>query len=186
MDISFLTGPEVDALGFSSVGENVLISRAAGILGAQNISIGSNVRIDAFSLLTATDGFIEIQNNVHIASYCSLVGRGGVVLKDFSGLSHGVRIFSASDDYSGKFLTNPTVPSSRTNVKVALVQLCEHVIVGANSVILPGVTIGEGSAVGAQSLVNKSLKEWGVYSGTPARFVRARSNDLLLFLPKIN
>jgi galactoside O-acetyltransferase len=183
MDISFLTQSEVANLGFSSVGQNVLISRAAGIIGAHNISIGCNVRIDAFSLLTASEGYINIRNNVHIASYCSLVGRGGVVLKDFSGLSHGVRIFSASDDYSGAFLTNPTVSQTSTNVQVALVELNEHVIVGANTVILPGVTIGEGSAIGAQSLVTKTLGEWGIYSGAPARLIRVRSKELLKFVP---
>jgi galactoside O-acetyltransferase len=90
-----------------------------------------------------------------------------------------VRVFSASDDYSGKFLTNPTVPITMTNVSVAEVFVGEHVIVGANSVILPGVKIGEGSAVGAQSLVARSLEPWGIYSGCPAKFLKTRSSSLL-------
>ena len=184
-DISFFTESELDQLGLAKVGSNVQISRAVAILGASNIEIENDVRIDAFSILTAVEGFIKIGSNVHIASYCSILGRGGVTLSRYSGLSHGVRVFSASDDYSGNYLTNPTVASSMTNVSVAEVFLDEHVIVGANSVLLPGVKIGKGSAVGAQSLVTKSLEPWGIYSGCPAKFLKKRSTSLLeLISPK--
>ena len=179
IDISFYTESELPQLGLAKIGSNVLISKAAAILGGANIEIENDVRIDAFSILTAVQGFIKIGSNVHIASYCSILGRGGVTLSRYSGLSHGVRVFSASDDYSGKYLTNPTVPITMTNVSVAEVFVGEHVIVGANSVILPGVKIGEGSAVGAQSLVARSLEPWGIYSGCPAKFLKTRSSSLL-------
>ena len=82
-----------------------------------------------------------------------------------SGLSHGVKIYTKSDDYSGKFLTNPTVPEEYTSKKTGSVILGKHAIIGSNSIVLPGVTIGEGTAVGALSLVTKSLGEWGVFFG---------------------
>jgi acetyltransferase-like isoleucine patch superfamily enzyme len=100
-------------------------------------------------------------------------------LKDFSGLSQGVRIYSGTDDYTGKSLTNPTVPHKYLKVKIAPVILGKHVIVGSGSVILPGLTIGDGSSVGALSLVTKSLDEWGVYFGSPAKKLKARSKDML-------
>jgi galactoside O-acetyltransferase len=53
------------------------------------------------------------------------------------------------------------------------------VLIGSGSVVLPGVTIGEGSAVGALSLVSMSLDEWGVYFGSPAKRIKARSKNLL-------
>ena len=102
-----------------------------------------------------------------------------MVLEDFSGLSQGVRIYSGSDDYSGASLTNPTVPSEFLNGKKKLVKIGKHVIIGSGSVVLPGVSIGEGSSVGALSLVTKSLDAWGVYFGTPVKKLRDRKRDLL-------
>ena len=59
------------------------------------------------------------------------------------------------------------------------VNLGRHVIVGSGSILLPGTAIGEGSAVGALSLVNRALDEWGVYFGIPAKRLKPRSRDLL-------
>ena len=91
------------------------------------------------------------------------------MLSVFSGLSQSVRIYSSSDDYSGKSLTNPTVPKKYLNVKIKPVVIGRHVVIGSGSVVLPGANIGNGSSVGALSLVTKSLEEWGIYLGTPAK-----------------
>ena len=76
-------------------------------------------------------------------------------------------------------MTNPTVHEEYTSEEVGGVTLGRHVIIGANSVILPGVTIGDGAAVGALSLVTKNLGEWGVFFGSPAKHLKKRSKDLL-------
>ena len=52
-------------------------------------------------------------------------------------------------------------------------------MIGACSVIFPNITIGEGTAVGAMSLVNKSLEDWKIYVGIPVRFIKQRSKSLL-------
>ncbi|TPG12982.1 acyltransferase [Sphingomonas koreensis] len=166
-------------MGFKSIGENVSISTDCIIIGLGNISIGDHTRIDSGTAIFANGADITIGCNVHISGGCHLAGRGGITMEDFSGLSQGVRIFSASDDYSGAYMTNPTVPEEFTNATIEPVVLGRHVIVGAGSVILPGCSIGEGSAVGALALVAKPLAQWGIYAGNPARLVRERSRDLL-------
>ena len=100
-------------------------------------------------------------------------------MSNFSGLSQGVRIYTRTDDYSGKTLTNPTIPKKFTGIKSGKVTLGKHVIIGSGSVILPSVTIGDGSSVGALSLVNKNLEEWGMYFGSPAIRIKNRSKSLL-------
>ncbi len=100
-------------------------------------------------------------------------------MADFSGLSPGVRIFTLGDDYSGETLTNPSVPSQYTGGVRGTVTLKRHVIIGANTVILPNLTIGEGTSVGALSLVTKDLEPWGIYAGRPARRLKNRKKDLL-------
>ena len=176
---NYLESEELRHLGFKCVGSNVKIAKNATIIGLNNISIGNNVRIDGNVVIAAHSGSLSLGNYIHIGSGCYLGCAGGIALEDFSGLSQGICIYSGTDDYSGASLTNPTVPKKYLNVKYAPVILEKHVIVGSGSVILPGVTIGQGSSVGALSLVTKSLDEWGVYFGAPAKKIKTRKKDLL-------
>jgi acetyltransferase-like isoleucine patch superfamily enzyme len=169
----------VEAKGFASVGRNVLISDRASFYGAERIAIGNNVRIDDFCVLSAGVDGIAIGNYVHVAVYSSLIGRGRIVLSDFCNISSRVSIYSSSDDYSGATMTNPMVPETFTGVRHDKVTVGRHVIVGCGSVVLPGVTLGDGVAIGALSLVNKDCRAFGIYAGAPAKFVRERKRDLL-------
>lgn len=174
---SFYDEEELKQLGFKRVGENVKISRKASIYGAGNISIGNNVRIDDFCILS---GCIEIGNFVHIAAYTSLfAGTVGIIMKDFSCLSSRCAVYAISDDYSGNSLTNPMVPDQYRKVQESQVVLEKHVLVGTGSTILPGVILGEGTSVGAMSLINKSLEPWGMYVGIPCKKIREREKNIL-------
>lgn len=166
-------------MGFAAVGENVMISSLASFYNCANISIGSNVRIDDFCVLASGAGGIVIGSYIHIGVGSTLIGSGRITMSDFSGLSSRVSIYSSSDDYSGATMTNPMVPKEYTGVAHADVYLGRHVIVGSGSVILPGVTLEIGVAVGALSLVIKNCKEFGIYSGNPARRISDRKRDLL-------
>ena len=176
----FYTDEELSHLPFKHIGSNVKIKKTAGLYFVENISLGDNVRIDDFSIIVASTNLTFISSNVHIASHCYIAASGGFTMNAFSGLAPGVCIFTGSDDYSGKKLTNPTVPKKYTGGTTAPVILGRHVIIGTNSVILPGVNIDDGSSVGAQSLVTKSLDAWGVYFGSPVRKIKNRSKELLL------
>lgn len=181
-DNGFYSKAELQSAGFKALGKNVLISKNITIVGVANISIGNDVRIDDFCMLIAPgNGYIHIGNNVHIAAYCLLSAGNGIVLENYSGLSHGVKVYSRTDDYGGDFLTNPTVPDEYTGVIGGVVTISKHVIVGAGTVILPGITIGEGASVGAQSLITKNLEPWFVYFGLPAKKLKKRKKGLLKF-----
>lgn len=166
--------------GFRALGHNVRIARNCTIVGAENISIGDNVRIDGYcTLIAAGAGRIDLGSFIHIGGYCALLAAEGITMDDFSGLSWGVQIYTRSDDFSGRSMTNPTVPTRYTGAKGGAVSLGRHVIIGAGCVVLPALTVGEGVAVGALSLVAGSLDEWGIYSGIPARHIKERSRQLL-------
>jgi acetyltransferase-like isoleucine patch superfamily enzyme len=178
-DSSYYAESELAQLGFRQLGANVLISRFARIYSPETISVGNHVRIDDFCVLSGGAGIV-LGNYVHVAAFCALYGAASIVLEDFSGLSARVTVYTASDDYSGKSLTNPTVPARFKPLgERAPVLIKRHAIVGTNSTIMPGVTIGEGAAVGAHSFVTKDCQEWGVYFGSPAKRIGARSRDLL-------
>lgn len=177
--MGMLTPQQIQAMGFTAVGSNVQISDKASFYGVSRISLGSNVRIDDFCVLSAGVGGIQIGNHIHIAIYTALIGAGSIKIEDFCNLSSRVSIYSSSDDYSGASLTNPTVPDTFKQVQHAPVHLSKHVIVGSGSVILPGITLEEGVAVGALSLVTKNCTAFGIYAGNPARRIKERKHDLL-------
>lgn len=174
-----LSRSDIESMGFASLGENVLISDRASFYNCSKISLGNNVRIDDFCVLSAGVGGIEIGNFVHIAVYSSLIGAGKITLSDFCNISSRVSIYSSSDDYSGAAMTNPMVPDTYTNVLNADVLLGKHVIVGSGSIILPGVVISEGGAVGALSLIRDNCRAFGIYAGTPAKYIKERKRGLL-------
>ena len=177
--MAMLSRDAIERMGFASVGDNVHISDRASFYGTARIALGSNVRIDDFCVLSGGIGGISIGQHVHIAVFSSLIGAGKITLGDFCNISSRVSIYSSSDDYSGANMTNPTVPSEFTGVTHADVLLGKHVIVGCGSVILPSVTLEEGVAVGALSLVNRNCKAFGIYAGNPARRVKERKRNLL-------
>lgn len=181
--MSWLSRESILAMGFAEVGENVCLSDRASYYNCGKIRIGSQVRIDDYCVLSAGEGGIVIGDYVHIAVYSSLIGKERIELMDFSGLSSRVSIYSSNDDYSGRFMTNPTVPSEFSGVTHAGVLLCKHVIVGAGSVVLPGVVLNEGAAIGALSLVNKDCERFSIYTGVPA-VRRAKRREGLLELEK--
>ena len=111
----YYTSKELRKFGFLSVGENVLIAKNCTIIGLENISIDSNVRVDGGVTFAAKKGFLEIGKNVHIGGGCHFSCSGGIRLLDFSGISQGGKIYSVSDDYSGKSMTNPTLPEKYLN-----------------------------------------------------------------------
>lgn len=175
--MAYLSESQLQALGFKSIGKNVKISDKASIYNPEYIELGDFSRIDDFCVIS---GNVTIGKYVHIAPFCLVAGgEKGVIMDDFSGLAYGVQVFSQSDDYSGRTLTNPTVDTKFKNERKATVRIGRHVIIGARSIVFPGVDLAEGCSVGAMTLVNKSTDPWGIYLGNPARRIKERKKDLL-------
>lgn len=175
----YYTEKELFDFGFKKIGTGVLISSDARIYGQENISIGNNVRIDDFVTISAVNGFVDIKNNVFIARGCHISGFYGVILHDFSSMAANTIIYSASDDYSGNFLTAQAIPQEYTSHIGGLVDVGKHVIIGAGTVIIGACNIGTGCSIGSMTLVIKDLTEWNVYAGIPAKIIKSRSNKLL-------
>jgi acetyltransferase-like isoleucine patch superfamily enzyme len=175
--MAYLDDIELKKLGFKSIGTGVRISDKCSIYNPECIDLGSNCRIDDYCIIS---GNVSIGNYCHITPMCLIAGgHPGVHLSDFVTLAYGVKIFSQSDDYSGSSMVNSLIPKKFKNEFFARVSIGRQVIIGANSVVLPGVVIGEGCSFGAMSLVLKSTQPWGIYVGQPVRRIRERSKDLI-------
>lgn len=175
--MAYYTEEQLQNLGFKHIGKNVKISDKASIYNHDQIEIGDNSRIDDFCVIS---GRIIIGRNVHIAPFCLVAGgEKGIVFEDYSGLAYQVQVFTQSDDYSGKTMTNPTIPTFYKKEVKKEILIKKHSIVGAGSIIMPGVILEEGTSVGAMSLVRKSTDEWSIYLGNPAKKIMNRKKDLL-------
>lgn len=174
----FYSQEQLQKFNFKSFGKNVLISDRASIYNSSNIEIGDNVRIDDFCILSPGSS-LKFGSYIHVACYASIIGAGSVVFEDYTCISGRVSIYTSNDDYSGNTMTNSMVPDRCKNVTHGPVVLKKHVLVGAGSIILPNVTIEEGTSVHALSVVNRNCEPYSVYAGAPAKKIRERKRDFL-------
>jgi dTDP-4-amino-4,6-dideoxy-D-glucose acyltransferase len=150
----FFESGELKDFGFSEVGDNIQVSRKCSFYRISG-RIGDNVRIDDFCIFK---GHVEIGSYVHIAAFCCVSGAfAKVELRDFCTLSNRVSIFTGSDDYAANTLNNSQVPEEFTTIHKGPVVIGQAVLIGAHSIILPGVTIGDAGSVGAMAVVTKSI-----------------------------
>lgn len=168
-------------IGLLKVGEDVAIWPLAKVVSPETITIGNSVIVDDFVFLMGGSR-TTIGSFVHIASFSSITGGGEFTMDDFAGFSSGIRVYTGNEDYLGGSLTNPAVPAPYRSPIRSFVRIHKHAIIGANSVILPGVTIGEGAAIGANSLITQNCDPWMIYAGSPAKLIKSRPRAHLLEL----
>ena len=176
-DINYYSEKELKRLGFKKIGKKVKISKKSSIYYPKNISIGDYSRIDDFAVIS---GKIKIGKNVHLAAGSIVCGgKNSITFKDFSGMAFGSKIIGISDDYSGKSMTNPTVNKKFKKTKESSVMIGKHAIIGTNSLVLPGGSLDDYSALGSMSLLNKKINKFEIFFGVPARKLKKRSKDIL-------
>ena len=163
----------IDITKFASMGIDVFISPHAVITRPWIVSFCDHVAIDQFVTITTQ---AEFGDYVHIAPNCSIVGgqHSKVVFMDHSGMAAGARVIAGGADFSAGGLTNPQVPIQYRTEKFTTVVFEKFAILGTNSVVMPGVTLGEGSVVGANSTVTKDTEPWTIYVGNPAKPLKQR------------
>ena len=164
----------------SKFGTDVFISKNAEIRRPELVEIGNHSAIDSGFYCTTA---VTIGDYVHIGPYVTCIGgaSGTLIMKDFAGFSAGCRIVCLSDEYLGEGLTGPMIPKELKGPTHGAPVICERFsLLGTNCVLLPGVTLGEGSVIGANSLVTKSTEPWTIYVGSPARPIKIRPKEKML------
>jgi acetyltransferase-like isoleucine patch superfamily enzyme len=174
----YLTPAALSGMPFKSLGHDVMIHERVTLVGIENISIGAHVRIDPDVILLAT-GPLTIGCYTHIAPGVFIAAKAGFEMKNFANIAHGARVYTVNDDYSGEHLMGPTVPADLLELSPGAVLLEEHANIGAGAIVLPGVTLAEGSVLGALSLISKSTEPWTVYGGVPAKPLKMRRRDVI-------
>ncbi len=85
-------------------------------------------------------------------------------MSDYTGLSQSCLIFSVVDDFSGECMIRSMVPKEYLNVTGGLLVFKRFSRIGAGSVVLVNIKIGEGAVIGAMSFVNKTIEVWCIYA----------------------
>ena len=117
---------------------------------------------------------------VHIAHNVTVLGKGFKCnIGDFTAIGPGVRIACASDDYNGG-IAGPNIPIKyKGNPLSGNVSIGRHCVIGANSVVFPNVIMPDGVGIGSLSIVKPDceLEPYGLYAGSPLRFIRYRQRN---------
>lgn len=106
---------------------------------------------------------IHIGKNVFINMGCKFQDQGGIFIGDGALIGHNVVLAT---------LNHAASPKDRGSMIPAPIRIGKNVWVGANAVILPGVTIGDGAIVAAGAVVNRDVPENTVVGGVPAKVIR--------------
>jgi dTDP-4-amino-4,6-dideoxy-D-glucose acyltransferase len=165
---------------FKKQGEDVAIADFVVIKRPELVTIGNHVAIDSFFYCTTQ---LEIGDYVHISPHVGVIGGKNAMLKigNFCFVSLGARLVCASEEFFGEGLIGPIIPAKyHDKIINAPIVFEDHAGVGANVTVLPGVTLGEGSVIGANSLVTRSTEPWTIYKGSPAKPYKARPKDKML------
>lgn len=163
-----------------SHGTDVFISARAEIRRPQLVSVGSHVAIDSGVYITTE---AVIGDYTHLSPYITVIGgaKSKLIVEDFVTIAAGTRIIAGSDKFLGEGFTSITVPEKyRDEVEFSTIHIKRFAGIGTNVVIMPGVTIGEGSVIGACSLVTKDTEPWTIYTGIPAKAVKKRNKEKMI------
>lgn len=168
---------------YRSIGEDVFISDRAIIKRPEICDIGSHIAID--NEVTISTELI-MGDYIHIAPDVTIIGGSDskLILEDFSFIASGTKIVCGSEDYTGGGLVGPTIPKEYRVINYTTVKFERFAGCGVNCSIMPGVTLSEGSILGANSLLTKDTEPWTIYVGIPAKPVKIRDKDNIIKISK--
>lgn len=164
---------------FKNIGDDVFISELALIKYPTYVSIGNHCAIDNGVTISTS---LNIGDYVHISSNVTFIGskNSKVILEDFTFIAAGSRIVAGSEDYTGAGLVGPTIPIKYREVILSEIRFEKFAGCGVNCSIMPGVTLAEGSILGANSLLTKDTEPWTIYVGSPAKPIKVRHKNTIL------
>ncbi len=175
-----LSSAQYNTSQLQSCGEDVFISAHVEIRRPHLVRIGSHVAIDTGVYMTTA---AVIGDYTHLSPYTTIIGgaESTLVVEDFVTIAAGCRFICGSDRFMGDGFTSVTAPAEyRDTVDIGTIRCSRFSGIGTNVVIMPNVTIGEGSVIGACSFVTEDTEPWTVYVGVPARPIKIRPREKML------
>jgi acetyltransferase-like isoleucine patch superfamily enzyme len=150
-------------------GNMLRISPGVGFQHLETFEIGDGVFIGAHAYLQGRfDGITKIGNHVWIGPQAYLDARH-LIIDDYVGWGPGAKVLGSA--HTGLPID---VPIIETDLEIHPVRVEAWADIGTGAILLPGITIGKGSIVGAGSVVTRDVPAFSIVAGVPARFLRWR------------
>ncbi|SDI49178.1 acyltransferase [Propionivibrio dicarboxylicus] len=137
-------------------------SRSAGVI------FGDQVTLNRFAYIQGGSGGVRLGNHVEINNFSIVNGTGGVDIGDNTLVGPGVRIISYQHQTTAAALIR-TQP-----VQAKAIRIGQDCWIGANAIVLAGVTIGDGAVIGAGAVVTHDIPANAIAVGVPARHIKDR------------
>ena len=165
-------------------GEDTYISSRAEITRPHLVEIGNHVAIDSGVYITTA---AKIGDYVHISPYVTCVGGAAakLVIEGFNTISAGARLICLGDEHLGEGLVGPLIPDKyKDRLLGGFIHVERFASIATNAIVMPGVTIKEGSVVGAGAVITHDTEPWTIYVGIPARATKPRPKEKILRFAK--
>ena len=159
-------------ISLGGFGKDVRISENVEIKHPELVFLGNHVAVDAYFASTTQ---IRIGDFAHVSYHCSVTGGpyGSFTAGHFFSMSAGARVICVTDLENGDGLVNPIIPEQfRDKTNSSPVVFGNFVVLGTNAVVMPGVHLGDGVVIGANSFVKHDCEPWTVFAGSPARLIK--------------
>jgi len=149
------------------VGKGTVVGKKTDIINFSRVRIGSHCLIqDNVYMRAGLKGKIVIGDYCAINSFAKLFGHGGINMRNCSQIGPGCLVTTTTHDYRDALAK-----------EFKEVNIGEWAWIGAHCVIVPGVTVGEHSVIGAGSIVTKDIPPYCVAVGTPAKVIKEIEKD---------
>jgi acetyltransferase-like isoleucine patch superfamily enzyme len=165
---------------FKNIGLDVFVSKNTEIRRPHLVDIGNHVAIDSGFYCTTK---LTLGDYIHIGPYVTVIGgeHSKLYMKHFTTIAAGSRIICGSDLHLGDGLVGPTIPAEYRDTTIfSTIVFEEFASIGTNVVVNAGVTLAQGSVVGANSFVTKDTEPWTIYVGNPAKPVKQRKKETMI------
>lgn len=163
----------------NTCGKGSTIGRNLNVMGGEYISIGKNTIIDNNTSITAWPIYFEQSFNptIIIGDNCGIGERSHITSINSITIGNGVLLGKnvlITDNAHGSNtpIQQSIIPSMRPLISKGAVVIEDNVWIGQNSCILPGVTIGYGAIVAANSVVTKNIDANTIVAGVPAKIIK--------------
>lgn len=153
-------------------GQDVRLYQLAKINVPECVEIDDHCIIFDYAFLSGRNS-LKIGKYCCIAWHCVIEGGANIQIGDRVFLGPGSKLLSSTYEFN-EFYTSQLLPDETFSIRYGDITIKDDAYIGAGTVVMPGITIGEGALVGANSLVNRNLKPWGIYFGNPVKLVGMR------------
>ena len=161
----FLTKSNIFSKGSAKISKKAILDTEFGGF----IKIGERTEIHPYAILSTYGGWIEIGDDCSINPFCVIYGHGGLTIGNKVRIAAQTIIIPTNHSFDNIQIPIMDQPETREGITIG-----DDVWIGSNVKILDGISIGKGVVIAAGAVVTKSIEDYSVVAGVPAKIIYRR------------